>query len=596
MKRRACIVVASEMTLRVFLARQIAAMAERYDVTVVVKSPTPGLSRDLGDVTVRPLAINRNVSPLQDLWCLVALVRLMRAERFDLVQSMTPKAGLLAMSAAWLARVPVRVHTFTGQVWATRTGVQRQALKLLDRVIARAATFTLADSPSQRAFLAAQGVVPATKVAVLGKGSVSGVDISKFRPDPLVRRTVRASLGIAATDIVLLFVGRLHRDKGILDLAQAFATLADHRADVCLLVVGPDEQNLSPAMRELCGRHQARVLFCPYTHVPEQYMAAADVLCLPSYREGFGSVIIEAAAAGLPAVASRIYGVVDAIVENTTGLLHEPRDVTGLMEQLQRLTVDPQLRLSLGAAARERAARDFSPGALTSAVLDVYARLLDGVPPRRFVMASSGGWYSRYGKRVLDVIGAGLGLVLLLPVMFAVALLIVFSLGSPVLFRQKRPGLHAVPFTMVKFRSMADALERDGTPLPDDERLTAVGRLLRAASLDELPELWNVLRGDMSLVGPRPLLMQYLELYSPRQARRHDVRPGITGLAQVSGRNGLSWSRRFELDVEYVERCSLLLDLGILARTAWAVISRRGVAQPGRATVDYFQGNVAGHG
>ncbi|MBA3887156.1 MAG: sugar transferase [Acidobacteria bacterium] len=607
MKRRACIVVASEMTIRAFLTRHIAAMREHYDVTLVVNSPTPSLAQDLGGtVAVRAVPINRTVSPFKDLRCLFALVRLMRAERFDLVQSMTPKAGLLAMIAARLARVPVRVHTFTGQVWATRTGLQRVGLRLLDRMVAGAATFTLADSASQREFLASQGVAPASKVAVLGHGSVSGVDAARFRPDPALRRSVRESLGIAHTDTVLLFVGRLHRDKGVLDLARGFARLADQRPDLRLLMVGPDEQQLSAGMRELCGRHQNRLHFRDYTHVPEHYMVASDILCLPSYREGFGSVIIEAAAAGLPAVASRIYGIVDAVADGATGLLHEPGDVDGLVNQLQRLVADAELRLSLGVAARARAARDFSPNDLTAAVLGVYAGLLDGVRPPASIEAPlhglggsepvGGGWYPRHGKRLLDFAAAGAGLVLLLPVMLAVALLIRCSLGAPVLFRQTRPGLHGVPFTLVKFRSMADRYDMGGGLLPDRERLTAVGRLLRQASLDELPGLWNVLTGDMSLVGPRPLLMQYLDLYTPRQARRHDVRPGITGLAQVNGRNKLSWSKRFELDVEYVERCSLPLDLGILARTAWAVISRRGIAQPGRATVDYFQGNVADHG
>lgn len=202
------------------------------------------------------------------------------------------------------------------------------------------------------------------------------------------------------------------------------------------------------------------------------------------------------------------------------------------------------------------------------------------------------GWYRRFGKRAFDLAGAGAALVLLVPVALWVALLIRVSLGSPVLFRQRRPGFGGAPFMLVKFRSMANRYDTAGQLLPDAERLTRAGRLLRACSLDEIPELWNVLRGEMSLVGPRPLLMQYLPLYTADQARRHEVRPGITGLAQVSGRNGLTWERRFALDLEYVEHCSLALDLTILARTLWAVLSRRGIAQPGRATVDYFQGSA----
>jgi glycosyltransferase involved in cell wall biosynthesis len=389
MKRRACVVVASEMTVRTFLVGQLVALQERYDITVVVNTTNPTFLEDLGVIArLQVLPIQRAIAPLCDLRCLGGLIRLMRRERFDLVQSMTPKAGLLAMVAACVARVPVRVHTFTGQVWATRTGIARAALRWLDKTMARAATFALADSQSQRSFLASEGVVSASKVAVLANGSVSGVDAARFRPDPIRRRRVRESLGIPMTDVVLLFVGRINRDKGVLDLARAFAILADRRPDIRLLVVGPDEERLAGAMRNLCNRHHARLHFCAYTNAPEDFMAGSDILCLPSYREGFGTVIIEAAAAGLPAVASRIYGVVDAVVDEKTGLLHEPANLDGLVGQLERLISHPELRGSLGAAARARALRDFSQRTLTSAILDVYARLFDGVAPTDGVNAA----------------------------------------------------------------------------------------------------------------------------------------------------------------------------------------------------------------
>jgi lipopolysaccharide/colanic/teichoic acid biosynthesis glycosyltransferase/glycosyltransferase involved in cell wall biosynthesis len=618
MKRRACIVVASELTVRSFLVHQILAMQEHYDVTVVVNTTNARFLHDLGTLaSLRPLGIKRHVSPMSDLRCLVALIRLMRTERFDLVHSVTPKAGLLAMVAAWFTRIPVRVHFFTGQVWATRTGISRAALKLLDKVVARATTFALADSPSQREFLIAEGIVQGSKSAVLGKGSICGVDPARFRPDPVARRATRGSLAIPAHAVTLLFVGRLHRDKGVLDLACAFARLADRRPDVHLLIVGPDEQNLADAIRARCSRHRGRLHFSGFTGRPELSMAASDILCLPSYREGFGSVIIEAAAVGLPAVASRIYGVTDAVIDGETGLLHDPADIEGIVAQLERLVSDPELRRSLGTSAQRRAARDFSQGAVTAAVLDLYARLhTENVPLERACAVvrhsaragessnaesstpprTARGLFARGGKRVLDVVAASAGILLLLPLTACLALLIRLFLGSPVLFRQRRPGLHGEPFVLVKFRSMTNRRDASGQVLPDDQRLTTFGRFLRATSLDEIPELWNVLVGDMSLVGPRPLLMEYLPLYTPLQARRHAVRPGITGLAQVNGRNGLSWEKRFELDVEYVDRCSLVLDAAILARTAAAVIFQQGIRQPGRATVDYFQGNAARHG
>ena len=200
--------------------------------------------------------------------------------------------------------------------------------------------------------------------------------------------------------------------------------------------------------------------------------------------------------------------------------------------------------------------------------------------------------YARWGKRSLDLALILPGVVLLSPVMLVVAGLVLLTQGVPVIFRQVRPGRGGRPFELLKFRTMRHARDAAGRPLPDAERLTGFGKFLRRTSLDELPELWNVLRGDMSLVGPRPLLMEYLPLYSPEQARRHEVRPGVTGWAQVSGRNALSWEEKFRLDVEYVDRCSLAMDLRILAMTAAAVATARGVSAEGSATMPRFTGSA----
>jgi lipopolysaccharide/colanic/teichoic acid biosynthesis glycosyltransferase len=200
-------------------------------------------------------------------------------------------------------------------------------------------------------------------------------------------------------------------------------------------------------------------------------------------------------------------------------------------------------------------------------------------------------FYARFGKRFLDV-----GLVVVtafvwVPIGALVALVVRLGLGKPVLYRQVRPGLQGKPFTINKFRTMKDLTDSDGTPLADAERMTTLGSFLRRTSLDELPALVNVLRGEMSLVGPRPLLVQYLDRYSPEQARRHEVKPGMTGWAQVNGRNGLEWDERLAMDVWYVDNLGALLDLKILGRTISTVLSTRDVSQPGEATMREFEGN-----
>ncbi|WP_035171826.1 sugar transferase [Caldanaerobius polysaccharolyticus] len=195
-------------------------------------------------------------------------------------------------------------------------------------------------------------------------------------------------------------------------------------------------------------------------------------------------------------------------------------------------------------------------------------------------------------KRILDIIISSLLLIVLSPLLLIIAVIVYITMGSPILYRQTRPGLKGKPFKIYKFRTMNNKRDKDGNLLPDEERLTKIGRLLRSTSLDELPELFNVLKGDMSLVGPRPLLMEYLNYYTEEQMRRHDVRPGITGWAQINGRNNLSWEEKFKLDVWYVDHWNLLLDFKILFITIKKVITREGISAEGYATMPKFTGSI----
>ena len=372
---RVALVVTSTLVVRWFLLEHIRTLARHFKVTLIVNNDAPELAAQL-PCRIISLRLERDIAPLADLRALAWLWRHFRAERYQLVQSITPKGGLLGMLAARLAGVPARLHIYTGQVWANRRGPMRALLKAADRLISAAATQVLADSFSQRDFLVAQGVVNPAKISVLGLGSVSGVNASRFRPDAAKRAQLRAELGIAESATLFLYLGRLKRDKGVLDLARAFAFCAREDASSRLLMIGPDEDRLLPEVESICAGCRTRLHVAGYSSEPERYMAASDVLCLPSYREGFGVVILEAAAAGLPAIGSRIYGITDAIVEDETGLLFEAGDVQQLALRLRTLAGDAQLRARMGHSARERALRDFAEERLTGALLALYRQLL----------------------------------------------------------------------------------------------------------------------------------------------------------------------------------------------------------------------------
>jgi glycosyltransferase involved in cell wall biosynthesis len=280
---------------------------------------------------------------------------------------------LLASTAGRLAGVRARLHTFTGQVWSTRKGPMRALLRSADRWTVRMASHVLADSASQREFLAREDVVDPERCIVLGRGSVSGVDLGRFRPDAGARALVRKELELDERARVLLYLGRLTRDKGVLDLARAFARLP---GEPILVVAGPDEERLAAQMLELSGPAAPRMRVLGYTPQPERLLAASDVLCLPSYREGFGSVIIEAAAAAVPAVASNIYGVTDAMLDGETGMLFPPGDWQELARKLTAILGDDSLRRRLGSAARERAVRDFAQERVTRELASLYERII----------------------------------------------------------------------------------------------------------------------------------------------------------------------------------------------------------------------------
>jgi glycosyltransferase involved in cell wall biosynthesis len=378
MAKRVCLVTTSVLIVRFFLIPHLRRLSERYDVTLVVNTENVEFLREyrLG-VRVLPIAIERQVSPIRDLLALVRLTALFRRERFDAVHSFSPKGGLLAMLAARIARIPVRMHTFTGQVWANRSGPMRALLKLADRITARAATWVFADSVSQREFMQNEGVLPPSgQCEVLAGGSITGVDVRRFHPDPDARRAVREELALPQGGAVFMYAGRLTRDKGIFDLARAFSIVAEREANAYLVLVGPDEEALAPAVQSLVARYRDRLRFHGFTPTIERYLAAADVLCLPSYREGFGAVIIEAAACGVPCCASRIYGITDAVIEGVTGLLHAPGDERDLASLMLRMATQQDLLDRLGTSARARAVREFSEDQVVGALVGRYRSIL----------------------------------------------------------------------------------------------------------------------------------------------------------------------------------------------------------------------------
>lgn len=365
--RRMAVAITSAFPLNVFLRPHLERLQHDFEITVYVNTTDMGVAPTVpAAVKVVHLQIRREISPLADMAVLWRLWRILRLEGYDVLFSMNPKSGLLGMMAACAARVPRRVHCFTGQVWATKQGPMRYLLKAMDRLIASCSTRVLADSPSQREFLVAQRVVRPKHISVMADGSIAGVDVGRFCPSPSRRAAIRQTLGIPEQAVSLIYVGRLKKEKGVVDLLHAFVQLRERWPDLRLLLVGPDDEGLDSLCRGVPGTYRI-----DYTPLVEEYMTAADIYCLPSYREGFGLVLVEAGAVGLPVVASRIYGIADAVVDGETGLLHEVGNVTDLSAKIELLLTNKELRHRLGQAGRQRAVELFQPERLTEALADV---------------------------------------------------------------------------------------------------------------------------------------------------------------------------------------------------------------------------------
>jgi lipopolysaccharide/colanic/teichoic acid biosynthesis glycosyltransferase/glycosyltransferase involved in cell wall biosynthesis len=665
------------------------------------------------------IPIEREIAPVQDLKTLWRLWRLMRRLRPAVTNVSAPKAGLLGGLAAWLAAVPCRVYTLRGLRLETARGAKYTLLWAAEWLACRLAHRVVCVSRvlAQRAI--ELGLARPGQVVIPGPGSSNGVDARHFEPrgtgEPRVAE-LRQRWGIPPEAPVLGFVGRFTHDKGIADLVAAYYLLQRTRPQLRLLLVGCFESgDPVPAVAREAIESDPGIVVTGFLDDPAVVYQLMDVVALPTYREGYPTVALEAAAAGRPFVTTAVTGAAESVEHGVTGLLAPPGDSRALAAAVASLLDDPEWAAAMARRARRRVVKEFSQQRVWQAIAAVYDDLLrerqrgaskggaskggvgtggfgtsvagligarqadgackadrvrngdgarngdggcngsgimdgggigckavaypgtakpgianpgmvragmarlgiggagtdhggtghegmghegmDGAETDRTGMARAGmareavssGWALSPRKRAFDIVFAVLGLALAAPLLLLATAGIAVTMGRPILFCQSRLGLRGRPFAICKLRTMDAPIFPE--LLPDERRLTPLGRLLRRWSLDELPQLWNVLRGEMSLVGPRPLPLDYAGRYSPRQHGRHEVKPGLTGWAQATGRNGLGWDERFELDLWYVAHASWSLDLRILARSAGVVFGGAGVGPPGADLMPEFLGD-----
>lgn len=376
MKKKICFIVATPTTATAFLLKHFEYLSDDFDVYLVANFEDE-VSNSFSSPylkEIKNIGIQRNISIFKDVEALLSLSRYFKGMQFDAIHTVTPKAGLIGIMAAKLVGVKIRIHIFTGQVWHTKKGVFKMFLKNLDRIVVYGSTHILVDGESQRQFLIQNKIIKNNNSSVLGKGSISGVDTDKFISNKEIRDKYRKDLHIT-NEVVFLFLGRMNVDKGVLDLAHSFSKLNNKYSNSKLVFVGPDEENLRPKIEEISNNNSS-VIFYGSTSFPQDVLQMADVFCLPSYREGFGTSVIEASLLELPVISSDTYGLMETIIENETGLRHQVANVDSIFEQMEKLILDEDLRKKLGVNGRLYVFENFSAEMISKSWVDFYKKVV----------------------------------------------------------------------------------------------------------------------------------------------------------------------------------------------------------------------------
>jgi lipopolysaccharide/colanic/teichoic acid biosynthesis glycosyltransferase len=522
-----------------------------------------------------------------------SLLAAMKAGPIDLVMGTSPPIfqTLTACLVAAIRRRPFLLEIrdlwpeFAIDMGVLRNPILKKLSRWLERFLYACADHLLVNSPAYKDYLLARGISE-SRITLVANGVdpemfISHADGQDFRSEMRLEK-----------QFVATYAGALGMANDIPVILRAASRLREHK-EIHFLLVGDGKERgqLESQARDLQLTNVTFVGTRPKSQMPEILAASnaciATLQNIPMFSTTYPNKVFDYMAAARPTILA-IDGVIRKVIEEArAGIFVHPGDDAALSEAVLALSKSPALGQRLGEAGRAYVSERFNRDEQATRFTALLERLVINDKPR--VKAFS---YRLAGKRLIDLLLAGSALVLLSPLLFLLGLLVRIKLGSPVLFRQQRPGFLGRPFTLLKFRTMTNAHDANGEMLADEVRLTPFGRFMRSASLDELPELLNVLSGKLSLVGPRPLLLEYLDRYTTEQARRHNVKPGITGWAQVNGRNTLSWQEKFAMDVWYVDHCSFWLDLKICLLTISKVIQREGISEQGQATMTNFTDNA----
>lgn len=377
-KQRIAFIITSVYMLKFFLVPHLRKLSDFFEITLLLKNDAPEILKEIKlPIKIIEIPIERKVAIIKDIKALLCIYKICKQKKFKSVHTLTPKAGLLGMMASILSRVPIRIHTFQGEVWSNKRGIKKSIFKNLDRLTVICSTNLLVVSKSEKFFLRSEKILFNRKCIVLGSGSIGGVDISKFKMNKNIKKDYRKKFELTEENVVFMYLGRICHDKGLLDLGHAFLELSKKYKNIKLIFIGPSEDKTLMNLKKIFSKAQDNlVFFKPFTNNPEKDLLIADVFVLPSYREGFGVSIIEAASLGIPSIGSDIYGIQDAIINNETGLLFNVGDIEDLKRKMEYFLNFPNAKIEMGSNAKKRVEEKFTQEVVLSKFTNYYKNLL----------------------------------------------------------------------------------------------------------------------------------------------------------------------------------------------------------------------------
>lgn len=541
-----------------------------------------------------------SLNPFSALNSIQEIASILKEMRPDIVHTFMLKPNIFGAFAAKIAGIPYVINSLTGLGSfyiqnGAKAKIFRFIIESLSRVSFQISKKVLFQNQDDLNLFVEKGLVNINKT-VLIKGS--GIDTKTFLPYSENERTMIKNKLLDSIDptiskdcVLILMIARAILHKGVKEYYASAKILKDKNPNyVFLYVGGVDLGNISP-INEAFLKSSDAVIYLGERKDIKELIGACDVFVLPSYREGIPRTLLEAGSMAKPIITTNAIGCREVVNDGENGFLIEIANIHSLTKAIEKLCDNKELQKKFGLASREKICKEFSVDSVVQEYLSLYDQILNPAKMESKMHPKHENLYKSIFKPLLDRLFAFILLVLFSPIFCIVALLIRIKLGSPIFFTQERPGKNGKIFKIYKFRTMSNARNNQGELLPDDQRLKGFGKFVRKSSLDELPQLFNVLKGEMSFIGPRPLLVEYLPLYSKEQARRHEVNPGITGWAQVNGRNAISWEEKFKLDVWYVDNLSFLLDCKIFYMTFYKVIRRKDITSNTSVTMEKFTGN-----